>query len=483
MRKNQFSVILNHNDSPYVLSLSAYGSDLIDISYDKASINNKDITLPYVSSNGKVTVTRTYNSVCAEVSNDMEICCNKDSKSCSVALTRWYTGKVNGLLGRANYDRDQVEEDTWYLESSCKLPNIKLKEPAPEAVQTCYSIFGKHSKAVFRDALTVMDAVNDGWKTMCESVLTANPSGKCEIMKAFAYHAKRKSIDIDVPVECYECKMNNKSYKVGEKMSVKTSVSYKDWDSVIILLPCDKARYPLSDLSTVQKQFQSKYPSNKQYFIKVMGDDASIVQGSSEMANVDIKLADEINMKTELIDKKGLYKALFLAGSIFADSGRIANRFVTIVSCGNCLPNTFTGLPLLRLEKMLKERNIVVSSWGEYQMVDKSSDDEIPIGYSQDHTLLYKKSDKTVEIDESSSYEVEYKSDFCSRLSEKTKGGIFNLNFIRKADINFDLISKLIETIDPFEVDNARCEKIDTPFGDLTDFTFTKYTKDDMTME
>jgi len=215
-----------------------------------------------------------------------------------------------------------------------------------------------------------------------------------------------------------------------------------------------------------------------------MGDDASIVQSSSEMANVDIKIADEINMKTELIDKKGLYKALFLAGSIFADSGRIANRFVTIVSCGNCLPNTFTGLPLLRLEKMLKARNIVVSSWGEYQMVDKSSDDEIPIGYSQDHTLLYKKSDKTVEIDESSSYEVEYKSDFCSRLSEKTKGGIFNLNFIRKADVNFDLISKLIETIDPFEVENARCEKIDTPFGDLTDFTFTKYnTKDDMTME
>jgi hypothetical protein len=56
-----------------------------------------------------------------------------------------------------------------------------------------------------------------------------------------------------------ECKMNNKSYKVGEKMPAKTSVSYKEWDSVIILLPCDKARYPLSDLSTVQKQFQSKY--------------------------------------------------------------------------------------------------------------------------------------------------------------------------------------------------------------------------------
>ena len=111
--------------------------------------------MPYIYSKGKITITRQYNSVCAEVKNDMEICCNKDSKSCSVALTRWYTGKVNGLLGKSNYDRDEVEEDNWYLESSCKLPNIKLKEPVPEAVQTCYSIFGKHSKAIFRDALMV----------------------------------------------------------------------------------------------------------------------------------------------------------------------------------------------------------------------------------------------------------------------------------------------------------------------------------------
>ena len=53
-----------------------------------------------------------------------------------------------------------------------------------------------------------MDAVNDGWKTLCESVLTVNPSGKCEIMKAFAYHAKIKSVDVDVPNEC--CQSNLK---------------------------------------------------------------------------------------------------------------------------------------------------------------------------------------------------------------------------------------------------------------------------------
>lgn len=56
-----------------------------------------------------------------------------------------------------------------------------------------------------------------------------------------------------------ECKVDNKSYKVGEEISTKTVVTYKDWDSVIILLPCDKSKYPLSDLSSVQKRFQSKY--------------------------------------------------------------------------------------------------------------------------------------------------------------------------------------------------------------------------------
>lgn len=37
LRKNQFSVILNQNDSPNVISVSAYGKDLIDITYDKVN--------------------------------------------------------------------------------------------------------------------------------------------------------------------------------------------------------------------------------------------------------------------------------------------------------------------------------------------------------------------------------------------------------------------------------------------------------------
>lgn len=157
LRKNQFSVILNQNDSPNILSVSAYGKEPIDISYEKASINNNEIALPYSSENGKVKVTRSFAGVCVNVNNDMEACCNKDSKSCSVAVTRWYTGKLNGLLGRSNYERDEKEEESWFLDASCKAQKLKQKEPSDAAVTTCRSIFGKHRRSVFRSALTVRE--------------------------------------------------------------------------------------------------------------------------------------------------------------------------------------------------------------------------------------------------------------------------------------------------------------------------------------
>lgn len=50
----------------------------------------------------------------------------------------------------------------------------------------------------------MLDAVNNGWNDLCETVLTANPAGKCELMKSFAHHARIKDIDLDVPSECCE---------------------------------------------------------------------------------------------------------------------------------------------------------------------------------------------------------------------------------------------------------------------------------------
>ena len=160
------SFIINKNDSPFILSVSAYGKDPIDISYDKASINNKEISLPYAAENDKVRVSRLYNGICVNVNNDMDVCCNKDSKSCTVGITRWYTGKLNGLLGRSNYEREDKEEDSWFLDASCKAQKLKLKEPSDAAVSTCHSVFGKHRRSVFRSALTV-NFIFFVWKISC----------------------------------------------------------------------------------------------------------------------------------------------------------------------------------------------------------------------------------------------------------------------------------------------------------------------------
>ena len=103
---------------------------------------------------------RTYSGVCVNVNNDLEVCCNKESKSCTVALTRWHTGRINGLLGRTNYKRDALEEEAWFLDASCKAQKLKMKEPSDAAVNTCHSIFGKHRKSVFRSALTVNLVLN-----------------------------------------------------------------------------------------------------------------------------------------------------------------------------------------------------------------------------------------------------------------------------------------------------------------------------------
>ena len=194
------------------------------------------------------------------------------------------------------------------------------------------------------------------------------------------------------------------------------------------------------------------------------------------MVNLDYKYAFSSLLKTESVDTKGLYKALFLAGSIFAESGRISARQVVIVSCGNCVPISFSGLLSRKLEKMLVKHNIFVSSWGEYEMVDKDSEseEEKPIGYANDNVVLYKESDKSVDVDDLQSYKVEYKSDLCSRLADKTKGAVFNINYIRKANVNNQVINKLMKTYPSYDVSKATCARVDTSLGDGTDISFKR---------
>jgi hypothetical protein len=159
--KNQFTVVLNENKkSGGVISVSAYGQPAIEISGKQAFVNDKSVSLPYsvsvASKSAQINVRRTNNGVSVEVNKDLLVTCYEDSNSCTVALTRWYTGKVSGLLGESTQNLANGNEDYWSLGGGCTASAGSVKKPTDDAVRACYSLFGKHRKSPFKNAFTVI---------------------------------------------------------------------------------------------------------------------------------------------------------------------------------------------------------------------------------------------------------------------------------------------------------------------------------------
>ena len=157
LRRNQFSVLLNNQENAASIISVVAGGQTYDISYDKALVGGQQVALPYraeLTNDRDILITRTLSGVCFRLHKDLEVCCNEDSRSCSVALTRWFSGKVNGFLGSSNNVNEHFEEDYWHA-GECKLVNLQLKKPNEEAVKTCYSIFGNHRKAFFSNSFSV----------------------------------------------------------------------------------------------------------------------------------------------------------------------------------------------------------------------------------------------------------------------------------------------------------------------------------------
>ena len=214
--------------------------------------------------------------------------------------------------------------------------------------------------------------------------------------------------------------------------------------------------------------------------VKVDENDASIYQSeASEMSNVDMKKAFQSfgEDKSSKVSKEGLYKGLYLAGTLFTN--RLAeNRIIVIVSCGNCL--SYSALATLRLEKLLDKRNIIISAWGDYEMSDKSGmlgDEEKAFGYTDDNLFLYKASDKSVDTDSLDAYKVEHKGDLCNRLAVKTEGSVFDIKYMRRADVFEKTLVKLQEKRTKYENKLEKCERVDTPFGDVDDFKYSRTEK------
>ena len=158
LHKNRFSVVLNFDkQTQYPITVYAFGQSF-DIGYNGAAVAEESIALPRhvdLGYNGALSVTKTVNGVCVELNHDMQVCCYDDSKSCTVAATRWFTGKLDGLLGRADSNEQEIKQEDWFLDSTCKNPHAKTRLPTEKAVKACYQLFGGHRKAFFRNAINV----------------------------------------------------------------------------------------------------------------------------------------------------------------------------------------------------------------------------------------------------------------------------------------------------------------------------------------
>ena len=473
LSKNQFSVILNNNDQQGIISVSAYGQAPIDISATGAFVNGKSVSLPYrveiAGKNAQVNVRKTHNGVVLELNQDLQVACYEDTKSCTVATTRFYTGKVNGLLGKSNQDLANVEEDYWYLESSCKATNQVLKKPSDEAVKTCYGIFGKHRRAHFRDAFLVVRP--NGWQRLCENALTVDSSAKCPLMRAFVTHARIRSVDVNEPNECFECSANSKKFNINKNVkSLSNEIVSKGVDYAFVFLPCEKSAFKEETLN-VFKKMASANAQNRYYFVKVGQNGASVYQ-SQDGKNSNFDLKEALNSMTESksgeVHKTHFYNGLFLAANLF--SNRVAQeRKLIIISCGNCL--SYTPLASIKLAKLLNGRNIRVSSYSTYDIKDLDSNENV-VGYGNDNVFLYNEEENLVETDNLDSYKVEHQGDLCQRLAAKTDGYTFSLEYVNKAGVFEQVVAKQQESAPSFAHSVNKCVRLDTPFGDFEDFSY-----------
>jgi hypothetical protein len=210
------------------------------------------------------------------------------------------------------------------------------------------------------------------------------------------------------------------------------------------------------------------------YLIKVGADEPSVVQDGS-ILNVDLSKANLTQETTEQVSESSFKKALVLSSHLFAQ--RVASqRRLIIVSCGNCLG--YSLLNTLKASRYLNERNIMVTSWGKYEMSDLNNQDEAStetiIGYNADNVFLLKPDTDEVETDGADGYKVEHKGDLCHRLALKTDGNVFDISHIKDPKLFQQVVKKLEENKVSYKTTIKRCERLDTLYGDIDDFSITR---------
>lgn len=477
-KRNSFSVILNFekkNKQDFPVSVHAYGSKSVDIGYDRAAINDVNVALPHVmplgEGNGFLVVTRHADSVCVEVNKDLKVCCYDDSKSCTVATTRWFKGRLNGLLGRADSDADTINQQDWYLSNTCRYPDARSRQSSDEAVRACYGLFGRHKSATFKDALQTVNP--DSWRSVCESVLTASIRYKCTVIRAFVHHVQVENVHVNVPNECMYCKIGENNYAVGQSVPAFAAGYESNFasgsDVVLVKLPCKRqAGVDMEAVKANLEQFLEN-PENRYYVVVASNKAVSIVQSADgKDYNVDFS-AVKSPEENESVDKDTFIKAMYTAGSLLTQ--RLAqHRHIVIESCGNSLSYRLNSLFFLR---KLIERNIVVHSVGDYKIKNLDwADEDVSIhGYGYKHIFNYIKSEDESEKDDLSAYNIDHTLDMPARLAVKT-GGLVLVREGKYAAQNLNLV--LNENPKTFTYNVKTCERLDSIYGDLTDYKYTR---------
>lgn len=475
-KRNSFSVLLNFekkDKQDFPISVHAYGSQSVDIGYDRAAVNDVNVALPHVmplgEDNGFLVVTRQAKSVCVEVNKDLKVCCYDDSKSCTVATTRWFKGRLNGLLGKADSDAETINQEDWFLNKRCRFPNARSRKSSDEAVRTCYGLFGRHKAATFKDALQTVNP--DSWRSVCESVLTASIKYKCTYIRAFVHHVQVEKVNVNIPDDCMYCKINENNYAVGQSVPAYAAGYESNFasgsDIVLVKLPC-KAQTGM-DMKAIMENMAEFYenPENRIYVVSASNQAVSIVQDADgKDYNIDFK-AVKYPEENESVNKETFIKALYTAGSLLTQ--RLANsRHIVIESCGNSMPYRLNSLFFL---KKLSERNVVVHSVGEYDIknLDFQDEDEI-IGYGDNKIFQYDKDDKSINMDILSAFNIDHTLDMPARLAMKTGG----LVLVRKGEYASNNLFNELVLNKTYTSTVGTCERLDSLYGDLTDFKFTR---------
>jgi hypothetical protein len=156
MTENRFSVILNNSSQSEILSIYMYGKGPIGIGYERVSYNGTQVSLPFEikHENGEIFIGRSNNGICVKSHNDVTVCCYQESTSCSVALSKWWYGKVNGLLGNSNNYPQKLRQEDWSI-NKVDFRKAVLKPSTEEAVEKCHKFFGDYN--LFSNAFVVSE--------------------------------------------------------------------------------------------------------------------------------------------------------------------------------------------------------------------------------------------------------------------------------------------------------------------------------------